>query len=156
MNIILFNIFLYISTSYYVRMYLRKIREFEVQDFVNTWLHRRAMTCMVKLNKWLFPYSHAIAVSCNLNYDHFVDLVYKLKNIFKVYEHHFHSLGSEDKWPEYLGSYFMSNPLKWWETSRKSTIHNEMDKLILNRLRKYSFFRSGDNHSNYPYKQIDD
>jgi len=57
------------------------------------------------------PCSHAIAACafCNLNYDDFVDPVYKLENIFKVYQHHFHSLGCEDTWPQYLGSHFMSD-----------------------------------------------
>ena len=98
----------HITTSYYIRMYVQEIREFEVQEIANTRLGRRAMTCTVKLNEWLgdygqlqalrLPCSHAIAtcVFYTLNYDDFVDLVYKLENIFKVYQHHFHSLGIED------------------------------------------------------------
>ena len=96
----------------------------------------------------------------NLNYDDFVDPLYKLKNIFKVYQHHFHSLGSEDKWPQYLGSYFMFDPLKRRHTSRRSAtthIHNETDEPIPNRPKKCSLCRSeGHNRSNCPYKQIDD
>ena len=90
---------------------------------------RVAMTCTVKLNEWScdckefqalwIPCSHVIATcaSCNLNYDNFVDPKYKLENIYKVYQHHFHSLGSEDKWPQYLGSYFILDPSKRRETS---------------------------------------
>ena len=82
------------------------------------------MTCTVKLNEWScdcgqfqalrIPYSHATATCAfyNLSYDDFVDPVYKLKNIFKVYQHHFHSLGSEDTWPKYLGPHFMPDPSK--------------------------------------------
>jgi len=66
------------------------------------------MACTVELNEWSYdcgqfqalrlPYSHAIATCafCNLNYDDFVDPVYVLENVFKVYQLHFHSLGSED------------------------------------------------------------
>jgi len=98
----------HIATSHYVRMYVQETGEFEVQEIANTRLGRRAMTCTVKLNEWLcdcgqfqalrLPCSHAIAACafCNLNYDDFVDPVYKLENIFKVYQHHFHSLGSQD------------------------------------------------------------
>ena len=113
------------SCSHYVRMYVREIREFEVQEIANTWLGRRAMACTVKLNEWLcgcgqfqalqLPCSHEI-VACafsNLNYDDFVDPVYKLENIFKVYQHHFYSPGSEDTWPQYLGPHFVSDPSKW-------------------------------------------
>jgi len=64
------------------------------------------------------PCSHAIAACAfsNLNYDDFVVPVYKLENIFKVYQHHFHSLESEDTWPQYLGPYFMSDPSKRRQT----------------------------------------
>jgi len=99
----------HIATSHFVCMYVRETREFEVQEIANVWLGRRAMACVVKLNEWScdcgqfqvfrLTCSHAIAARafCNLNHDDFVDPVYKLENIFKVYQHHFHSLGSEDK-----------------------------------------------------------
>ncbi|KAL5132854.1 Protein PHYLLO, chloroplastic [Glycine soja] len=112
------------------------------------------------MNALRLPCLHAIAtcVFCNLNYDDFVDPVYKLENIFKVYQHHFHSLGSEDTWPQYLGSYFMSDPSKRRLTSGKPTttrIHNEMDEPISNRPKKCSLCRSkGHNRTNCPYKQM--
>ncbi|RZB41147.1 Lysine-specific demethylase JMJ25 [Glycine soja] len=159
----------HIATSHYVRMYVRETGEFEVQEIANTRLDRRAMACTVKLNEWScdcgqfqalrLPCLHAIAacVFCNLNYDDFVDPVYKLENIFKVYQHHFHSLGSEDTWPQYLDSYFMSDPSKRRLTSGKPTttrIHNEMDEPIPNRPKKCSLCRSeGHNRTNCPYKQ---
>ena len=64
-----------------------------------------------KISSTLIPCSYAIAACafCNLNYDDFVHLVHKLENIFKVDQHHFRSLGSEDTWPQYLGSHFMSD-----------------------------------------------
>jgi len=147
----------HIATSHYVRMYVRKIGEFEIQEIANTQLGRRAMACTVKLNEWScdcgqfqalrLPCSHAIAACafCNLNSDDFVDPVYKLENIFKVYQHHFHSLGSEGTWPQYLGPYFMSDPLKRRQTSGRPTttrIHNEMDESIPNRCKKCSLYRS--------------
>ena len=73
-----------------------------------------------------------------LNYDDFIDHVYKLENIFKVYQNHFHSLESEDKWPQYLSPCFTSHPSKHRETyERLATIRidNEMDKPILIGLR---------------------
>ena len=162
----------HIATSHYVRMYVRETGEFEVQEIANTRLDRRAMACTVKLNEWScdcgqfqalrLPCLHAIAacVFCNLNYDDFVDPVYKLENIFKVYQHHFHSLGSEDTWPQYLDSYFMSDPSKRRLTSGKPTttrIHNEMDEPIPNRPKKCSLCRSeGHNRTNCPYKQVHD
>ena len=82
---------------------------------------------------------HAIAAcdSCNLNCDDFVDPVYKLENIDKVYQHQFHSLGSEDKWPQYLGPYFMPDRSKWRDIVGKPTtisrIHNEMNEPIRDR-----------------------
>ena len=88
----------HISTLHYVQMYW-EIREFEVQEIANMWLGRRAMICTIKLNEWWcgcgefqtlrIPCSHAIATctSCKLNYDDFVDPVYKLENIYKVYQH---------------------------------------------------------------------
>ncbi|KAH1210809.1 hypothetical protein GmHk_15G045029 [Glycine max] len=138
----------HIVTSHYVQMYARETREFEVQEIANTWLGRRAMTCTVKLNEWScdcgqfqalrIPYSHATATCAfyNLSYDDFVDPIYKLKNIFKVYQHHFHSLGNP---------YFMSDPSKRPQTSGRSVttrIHNEMDEPIPNRPKKCSLFRS--------------
>jgi len=36
-------------------------------------------------------------VSYNLKCDDFVDPTHKLKNIYKVYQHQFHSLGREEK-----------------------------------------------------------
>ena len=41
----------HIATSHYVRMYVREIGEFEVQEIANTRLGRRAMTCTIKLNE---------------------------------------------------------------------------------------------------------
>jgi len=99
----------HIVTSHYVCMYVRETGEFEVQEITNTRLGRRVMTCIIKLNEWScdcgqfqslqIPCSTVIAacVFCNLNYDNFVNPVYKLENIFKVYQHYFHYLGSEDK-----------------------------------------------------------
>jgi len=67
------------------------------------------MACTITLNEWWcdcrefralqIPYSHVIVTcaSCNLNCDDFVDPVYKLENIYKVYKHQFHFLGSRDK-----------------------------------------------------------
>ena len=114
----------HITTSHYVRMYVRETGEFEVQEIANTLLGRRAMACTVKLNEWSYdcgqfqalwlPCSHAITMCafCNLNYDDLVDPVYKLENVFKIYQHHFHSLRSEDTWPQHLGQHFMSGPSK--------------------------------------------
>jgi len=42
----------HITTSHYVRMYVRETGEFEVQEIANTLLGRRAMACTVKLNEW--------------------------------------------------------------------------------------------------------
>ena len=42
----------HIATSHYVRMYVRKTREFKVQEIANMRLGQRAMTCTVKLNEW--------------------------------------------------------------------------------------------------------
>ena len=114
----------HIATWYYVRMYVRETWEFEVQEIVNMRLGWRAMSCIVKLNEWScdygqfqtlqIPCSHVIATCafCNSNYDDFVDPIYKLENIFKVYQHHFHSLRSEDKWSQYLSPYFMPDSSK--------------------------------------------
>jgi len=78
-------------------MYVRETGEFDVQEIANMQFGRWAMTCIVILNEWLcdcgqfqalwIHCSHAIiaCVSCNLNYDDFVNPVYKLENIFKVY-----------------------------------------------------------------------
>ena len=83
------------------------------------------MACIIKLNEWScdcgqyqalrLSCSHVIIACafCNLNYDDFVDPVYKLENIFKVYQHHFYSPGSGDTWPQYLGPHFVSDPSKW-------------------------------------------
>ena len=83
-----------------------------------------------------------------------------MKSIFKVYQHHFHSLGSEDTWPQYLGPHFMYDPSKRRQTSgRPATIqiHNEMDELILNRSKKCSLCKTeGHDRTNYPYKQVHD
>ena len=99
----------HITTSHYVHMYVREKGEFKVQEIANMRLGRRVIACTVKLNQWSCDYgqfqalqilcSHVIetCVFCNLNYDDFIDPAYKLKNIFKVYQHHFRSLGSEDK-----------------------------------------------------------
>jgi len=126
------------------------------------------MACTIKLNEWSCDcgqfqalwllYSHAIAVCafCNLNYDDFVDPVYKLENIFKVYQHNFLSLGSEDTWLQYLDPHFMSDPSKWQHTSGRlatTRIINEMDEPIPNRPKKCSLCRSeGHNRTNCLYK----
>jgi len=55
----------------------------------------------------------------------------KLKNIFKIYQHHFHSLGSEDTWLQYLSPHFMSDPSKRQQTTgmlATTRIHDEMDE----------------------------
>ena len=85
----------HIVTSHYVHMYVRERGEFEVQEIINRQLGQQAMTYTVKLNEWScdcgqfqafrIHWLHVI-VACsfyNLNYDDFVDLVYKLKNISK-------------------------------------------------------------------------
>ena len=108
---------------------------------------------------WL-PCLHAIAACTfyNLNYDDFVDLLYKLENIFKVYQHRFHSLESEDTWPQYLGPHFMFDPSKWrqiLDRSAPTRIHNEMDKPIPNRPKKCSLCRSEwHNRINCLHKQV--
>ena len=54
----------------------------------------------------------------------------------------------------------MSDPLKRRDTAEKSTtsrIHNEINKPIPNRHKKYSLCRTKEhNHRNYSYKQVDD
>ena len=130
------------------------------------------MICTIKLNEWscdcgqfqAFRLSclHAIATCAfyNLNYDDFVDPIYKLENIFKVYQHHFHSPESKDTWSQYLDPHFMSNPSKRQQTSGRSAItrtHNEMDEPIPNKPKKCSLCRSeGYNRTNCPYKQVHD
>ena len=136
-----------------------------------TWA-KRVMICTTKLNEWWYdcgefqtlriPCLHAIAVcaSCNLNCDDFVDHIYKLKNIYKVDQHQFHFFRSEDKWPQYLGPYFMPDSLKRRDTAGRSItirIHNEINEPIPNRHKKCLLYRTkGHNHSNCSYKQVDD
>ena len=130
------------------------------------------MPCIVILNEWWYDCgefqalqilcSHPIAAcaSCNLNCDDFVDPIYKLKNIYKVYRHRFHFLGSEDKLPQYLGPYFIPDPSKRRDTMERpvtSRMNNETDEQILNRPKKYSLcITQGHNCNNYPYKQVGD
>ena len=78
-----------------------------------------------------------------------------MENIYKVYQHQFHSFGSKEKWPKYLGPYFMSGPSNRRDTSGRPTtghIHNEMNELIPNKPKKCSLCRTeGHNRSNCAY-----
>lgn len=63
------------------------------------------------------------------------------KNIYKVYQHYFHFLEKEDKWSQHFGPYYISNPSKQQDTSKRSVIshmHNEINKSISNKANKYS------------------
>ena len=112
-----------VAASHYVRKYTRETGEFEVQENANFQVGRRAMVCTVKLKDWWcdcgefqalrFPCSHVIAscAYCNLDCNLFIDPVYRLDYLFKVYEHEFHPLGNEEYWPPYSGPIFMSDPV---------------------------------------------
>ncbi|KAL5161713.1 hypothetical protein HKD37_07G018958 [Glycine soja] len=99
----------HIVTLHYVRMYVRdrslRFKKLQICD----------LSCDCgQFQALRLPCSYTIAACafCNLNYDDFIDPVYKLEYIFKVYQHQFHSLGSEDTLPQYLGPHFMSDPSK--------------------------------------------
>jgi hypothetical protein len=67
------------------------------------------MTCKVNLNIWwcgcgefqtlIYSCSHVIALcACSVNCGAYIDLIYTLGYIYKVYMHEFHPPGSEDYW----------------------------------------------------------
>jgi hypothetical protein len=68
------------------------------------------MTCKFNLNIWWcgcgefqtlrYSCSHVIALCayCSVNCGAYIDLIYALDYIYKVYMHEFHPPGSEDYW----------------------------------------------------------
>jgi hypothetical protein len=91
-----------------VRKFTRDSGEFEVKELANPQTERRAMTCKVNLNTWWcdcgefqslrYPCSHVIVscAYCNVNCGAYIDPIYTLDYIYKVYRHEFHPPGNED------------------------------------------------------------
>ena len=84
------------ASSHYVCRYTRELGEFEVEENANPHIGRRIMVCTVKLREWWcdcdkfqalgFPCSQVIAACqhCNLDYNMFIDPIYRLDYIAKV------------------------------------------------------------------------
>jgi hypothetical protein len=107
----------------------------------------------------LYPCSHLIAscAYCNVNCGAYIDPIYTLNYIYKVYRHEFHRPGNEDYWTSYSGPILKLN--RNMRTHNKgrpdiTRIHNEMDVAVPKKIRKCTLCRTeGHKRNNCPYKE---
>ncbi|XP_057745423.1 uncharacterized protein LOC130963310 [Arachis stenosperma] len=81
-----------------------------------------------------YPCAHALAACAyaRLEWQQYVDLVYRIESVFRVYEMEFQPMPDEDMWPPYEGPRVCPNPLlrRTLEGRPMTTrIRNEMDEV---------------------------
>jgi hypothetical protein len=87
----------------------------------------------------------------------YIDPIYTLDYIYKVYRHEFHPPGSEDYWISYSGPTSKPNRnMRRHNMGRPkiTRIHNEMNVVVPKKIRKCDLCRTeGHKRNNCPYEE---
>ncbi|RYR62932.1 hypothetical protein Ahy_A04g020690 isoform D [Arachis hypogaea] len=113
----------------------------EKMEPVDCWSHTLYRVCLTKrtcdcglFQSLHYPCRHAL-VACaamNIEWDHFVDPVYTMASVFKVYEREFSPIPDEKMWPPWYGACLKPDSAmrrKALGRSVSTRIRNEMDAI---------------------------